>query len=109
MTRISLPGMRHRMIIIGAILTMLLCAGAGWASPETPVSEPSPRDVYYQTLGQPAGPAATEMTSVYPRLGFLDNRVLIWVITQQHTYFGGFVLSLPLFWLLMTVQKMHQL
>jgi cytochrome bd-type quinol oxidase subunit 1 len=27
----------------------------------------------------------------------MDNRILVWFVTQQHTYFGGFVLALPIF------------
>ena len=42
-------------------------------------------------------PAPTPHETVYPRIGSLDSRVLVWFVTQQHTYFGGFVLALPLF------------
>lgn len=59
------------------------------------------RDVYYQTEGQPQGVASQEIKSVYPQWGTIDNRILMWVVTQQHTYFGGFVLALPLFALLL--------
>ncbi|MBI5776835.1 MAG: cytochrome ubiquinol oxidase subunit I, partial [Nitrospirae bacterium] len=31
------------------------------------------------------------------RYGSLDNRTFVWFVTQQHTYFGGFVLALPIF------------
>jgi cytochrome bd-type quinol oxidase subunit 1 len=55
------------------------------------------KDVYYDTLGNPSGPTAGEMTSGYPRFGFINNRILVWLVTQQHTYFGGFVLALPIF------------
>lgn len=56
------------------------------------------KDIYYQTQGVPIGPAAPSSEAiVYPRYGSLDNRLLIWFVTQQHTYFGGFVLALPLF------------
>ncbi len=58
----------------------------------------SEKDIYYQTQGQPTGPPApAKGTAVYPRYGSLDNRVLVWFVTQQHTYFGGFVLALPIF------------
>ncbi len=54
-------------------------------------------DIYYQTEGSPVGPSAREVKSTYPEIQFLDNRVLVWMVTQQHTYFGGFVLALPFF------------
>jgi cytochrome bd-type quinol oxidase subunit 1 len=59
------------------------------------------QDVYYQTPGVPQGLAAEDIESVYPQWRLLDNRILIWMVTQQHTYFGGFVLALPLFALLL--------
>ncbi len=75
-------------------LVGLALAGPGWAGPE---AEPS-TDVYYQTPGVPSGPAAPSPDSAaYPRYGSFDNRTFVWFVTQQHTYFGGFVLSLPLF------------
>ncbi len=56
------------------------------------------RDIYYKNAGVPVGPAApTSGDAGYPRYGNLDNRILIWFVTQQHTYFGGFVLALPIF------------
>jgi len=55
-------------------------------------------DIYYKTDGVPMGPPApSPVEAVYPRYGSLDNRILVWFVTQQHTYFGGFVLALPLF------------
>ncbi len=55
-------------------------------------------DHYYKTPGTPYGPAApAPAETVYQRYGSLDSRLLVWFITQQHTYFGGFVLALPLF------------
>ena len=69
-------------------------------SEETLYGDP-PRDVYYQTEGVPQGVAAEEIQSVYPQWQMVDNRILIWIVTQQHTYFGGFVLALPLFALLL--------
>ncbi|GJL63483.1 MAG: hypothetical protein NPIRA04_21370 [Nitrospirales bacterium] len=55
------------------------------------------KDIYYQTEGNPVGPAAKEFQSSYPDIRYVNNRVLVWVVAQQHTYFGGFVLALPLF------------
>ncbi|MER3421932.1 MAG: hypothetical protein C4293_00560 [Nitrospiraceae bacterium] len=58
----------------------------------------SSKDIYYQTDGVPVGPAAPPSEAiVYPRFGSFDNRLLVWFVTQQHTYFGGFVLALPIF------------
>ena len=91
----------HPFLTLSVMLTILLCVAFAWASTEGALGDQTSRDVYYQTFGQPAGPAAKDMTSAYPQLGSMDNRVLIWVITQQHTYFGGFVLSLPLFCMLL--------
>ena len=55
-------------------------------------------DLYFNTPGQPQGPTAPSPTETYyPRVGSFDSRLLVWFVTQQHTYFGGFVLALPLF------------
>jgi cytochrome bd ubiquinol oxidase subunit I len=60
------------------------------------------KDVYYKTDGIPVGPPApTSETIVYPRYGSFDSRLLVWFVTQQHTYFGGFVLALPIFCVIM--------
>jgi cytochrome bd-type quinol oxidase subunit 1 len=66
----------------------------GWADTG---ADPS-LDIYYKTPGVPSGPAAPSPDSgAYPRYGSFDNRTFVWFVTQQHTYFGGFVLALPLF------------
>lgn len=72
-----------------------------WARSETPSLYQSTRDVYYQTEGIPQSLPATAVEPTYPQWRYLDNRILIWFVTQQHTYFGGFVLALPLFALLL--------
>jgi len=72
-------------LVLGAGL--LLPAGAEEAA-----------DLYYKIPGMPQGPAAPLPTeTVYSRVGSFDSRLLVWFVTQQHTYFGGFVLALPLF------------
>ena len=91
----------RRVLILHLIFVMLAGVTSVFAMEPEASMDPTPRDLYYQTLGEPSGPGAKDISSTYPRLGFLDNRVLIWVVTQQHTYFGGFVLSLPLFCLLL--------
>ncbi len=63
-----------------------------------PASPQTAADVYYKIEGVPVGPPAPPSgATVYARYGSLDNRILIWFVTQQHTYFGGFVLALPIF------------
>ncbi|MGH7146347.1 MAG: cytochrome ubiquinol oxidase subunit I [Nitrospiraceae bacterium] len=54
------------------------------------------RDVYYKTEGIVAGPAAPRLTDQdYPRLSEIpalqESRLVIWVLAQQHNYWGGFV------------------
>jgi len=71
-------------------------ASSGYIAPET--------DVYYGTRGDTSTEAAPHSTAAdYPRYRNLNNRLAIWVITQQHTYFGGFVLALPIFCLIIEV------
>ena len=46
----------------------------------------SSTDVYFGTEGIPQGPAApTPQETVYPQVGSLDSRLLVWFVTQQHT------------------------
>ncbi len=83
-------------------LSWLAAAGlAAAATAEQPLranTAAGGRDIYYKTPGVPIGPPAPAPDSlVYPRYGSLDNRVFLWFVTQQHTYFGGFVLALPIF------------
>jgi len=75
---------------------------AGDATEATPSGLlPPATDVYYGTQGEPrSDPAPRPATADYPRYGNLNNRLAMWVITQQHTYFGGFVLALPIFCLI---------
>jgi cytochrome d ubiquinol oxidase subunit I len=91
----------------GWLACFLLAAGtmSCWAAMEdSPVHPPvqiaatPATDVYYRTEGVPTGPPAPGFEATrYPRYGSLDNRTLVWFVTQQHTYFGGFVLALPIF------------
>ncbi len=74
-----------------------IAIGCAWNGPDPSFAESS-TDVYFGTEGTPQGPAAPAPDeTVYPRIGSLDSRLLVWFVTQQHTYFGGFVLALPLF------------
>jgi cytochrome d ubiquinol oxidase subunit I len=59
-------------------------------------------DLYFKTPGTPQGPPApSPQETVYSRIGSFDSRLLVWFVTQQHTYFGGFVLALPIFCVLL--------
>ncbi|WP_455241648.1 cytochrome ubiquinol oxidase subunit I [Petrachloros mirabilis] len=63
-----------------------------------PAAAEDATDLYYKTLGTPLGPSAPAPDdTVYSRIGSFDSRLVVWFVTQQHTYFGGFVLALPLF------------
>ncbi len=89
------------------VLSVFACTvgGAAWGSGSDPsVSHlgGSPgTDIYYQTPGSIQGLSAKGLTSEYSDIPFVNNRLVIWFVTQQHTYFGGFVLALPLFSLLL--------
>ena len=88
-----------RSVISMAICLVLVAIAVGfvWTGPNLSFAESS-TDVYFGTEGTPQGPAAPAPDdTVYPRIGSLDSRLVVWFITQQHTYFGGFVLALPLF------------
>jgi len=79
------------------IALMMVALGCVWNEPDLSFAEPS-TDIYFGTEGIPQGPPVpAPHETVYPRIGSLDSRLLVWFVTQQHTYFGGFVLALPLF------------
>ena len=59
------------------------------------------QDIFYQTPGSIKGPAAADSLQHYSSYPLVDNRLVVWFVTQQHTYFGGFVLAIPLFSLLL--------
>ncbi|HET9845770.1 MAG TPA: cytochrome ubiquinol oxidase subunit I, partial [Nitrospira sp.] len=80
-----------------AILALTCGLGFFWAS-APPVLAEEAADLYYKIPGTPSGPAApSPAETVYSRVGSYDSRLVVWFVTQQHTYFGGFVLALPLF------------
>ena len=89
---------RRSLVSIAMVAAMFVAAfGFQGNEPTQAFAEPS-TDVYFGTEGTPQGPAApTPQETVYPRIGSVDSRLLVWFVTQQHTYFGGFVLALPLF------------
>jgi cytochrome bd-type quinol oxidase subunit 1 len=84
----------YAVAVVLAGLLFWSITSATFADSETPLS----RDVYFKTESPAVGPPAPSAgETVYPRYGGLDNRILVWIVTQQHTYFGGFVLALPIF------------
>jgi cytochrome bd-type quinol oxidase subunit 1 len=76
-----------------------------WAAATDPaLAKEHGTDIYYGTPGQVAGDPAPHPTAAdYPRYRTVNSRLAIWAITQQHTYFGGFVLALPIFCLILEV------
>src|SRR2546421_699350 len=94
---------------VGGNLALAL-EGSAYSNPAEPnelepsLQAPLGTDIYYGTPGRPASEPAPRLTAGdYPRYGSVDSRLAIWVVTQQHTYFGGFVLALPIFCLIIEV------
>ena len=83
------------LLLLGVLLIPTISLADISPAPETST------DIYYQTPGVPVSPPVHEIDSGYPKIPFVNNRVLIWLVTQQHTYFGGFVLALPFFTMLL--------
>ena len=94
-----------RQLVCVFLLTVLLVVGAvGFEQlvfAESSGVETSSEDIFYKTQGVPVGPSVQGIKSTYPDIPLVNNRVLVWVVTQQHTYFGGFVLALPFFTMLL--------
>lgn len=97
---VSQNQIRRSVEVMLLILCLLVQSGPGWAADSgasvQTVRQPG-NDIYYQTPGLVQGLAAKEITPEYSNLPYVNNRLVVWFITQQHTYFGGFVLALPLF------------
>ena len=88
----------NRLLSTAFLLAVLACGLVAGVGLPLPVHAEDAADLYYQVPGTPQGPAAPSPTdTVYSRIGSFDSRLLVWFVTQQHTYFGGFVLALPLF------------
>ena len=102
MTMTRQPGTskkRSSHLIAGLLIAFVLLASFGTA---IAAGVERSKDVYYHTDGIPSGPPAPSSEAiVYPRYGSFDSRLLVWFVTQQHTYFGGFVLALPMFCMIM--------
>ncbi len=88
-----------RALLVAALIGNLFLAVAG---PFSLAGAETGTDVYYKIDSTPMGPPAPTSDEISYRLyGSLDNRLLVWFVTQQHTYFGGFVLALPIFCVLL--------
>ena len=91
-----------RVSSIFLLVLVFLFPLSSWGSEINPQSlAGSGQDIFYQTPGTIEGPAAADSPRSYSSLPFVNNRLIVWFVTQQHTYFGGFVLALPLFSLLL--------
>lgn len=83
------------------LLVVLAASGIGWGFQGQSFADGT-TDLYFKTPGTPEGPPApSPQETVYSRIGSFDSRLLVWFVTQQHTYFGGFVLALPIFCVLL--------
>ena len=83
------------------LVVLLAVSGIGWGLHSQSFAEDT-TDLYFKTPGTPQGPPApSPQETVYSRVGSFDSRLLVWFVTQQHTYFGGFVLALPIFCVLL--------
>jgi hypothetical protein len=91
-------------LLSGFLIVFLLHAALtfGADAKPLPANDGQPgKDIFYQTPGSVKGPAAVESIQGYSTYPLVNNRLVVWFVTQQHTYFGGFVLALPLFGLLL--------
>lgn len=99
-----MKGMKQDIRRVGVSVSLVVLFAVGglvWGL-QNPAFAEDAVDHYYKTPGTPVGPAApAPEETVYQRYGSLDNRLLVWFVTQQHTYFGGFVLALPIFCVLL--------
>jgi len=78
------------------LLVVLAALGIGWGLQSQSFAEDA-TDLYFKTAGIPEGPPApSPQETVYARIGSFDSRLVVWFVTQLHTYFGGFVLALPI-------------
>jgi hypothetical protein len=83
------------------LLVVLAALGIGWGLDSQSFAEDA-TDLYFKTPGTPQGPSVpSPQETVYSRIGSFDSRLLVWFVTQLHTYFGGFVLALPIFCVLL--------
>jgi cytochrome bd ubiquinol oxidase subunit I len=91
-----------RVVGFTVLLSVVLAAvGIVWGLASQSFAEEI-TDLYFKTPGTPQGPSApSPQETVYSHIKGFDSRLLVWFITQLHTYFGGFVLALPIFCMLL--------
>jgi cytochrome bd ubiquinol oxidase subunit I len=106
-TRPLLGGLLVLVVLLSLVFTIHRASASGFrhtVQADVVGSSVSGTDVYYGTPGVPSSDAAPRASSGdYPSYRNINNRLAIWIITQQHTYFGGFVLALPIFCLIIEV------
>lgn len=91
------PFLRSYIILIIAAAVSLVASVAIATEPPDQSHKPViSRDTHYGTQGIVAGPAAPRLTDQdYPRLSeapvLQESRLVIWVLAQQHNYWGAFV------------------
>ena len=90
-------------IVLSMVLPLISSAVlAQEAAPAAEAKVEMGKDVYYKTEGPVSGKGFPQMTTAdYPSYSLpyplSENRVIIWVLAQQHLYFGSFVLAVPIF------------
>ena len=79
------------LILTAAVLPEVIAADLSDPDPKPAVSH----DTYYRTQAAVSGPRPPVLTEAdYPKpigIPFTESRVIIWVVAQQLTYWGGFV------------------
>jgi cytochrome bd ubiquinol oxidase subunit I len=93
------------------ILGANVCPPAIAADTAESVSAPlTSKDTYYQTKGVVSGPRPPVLTDAdYPRpseLPISESRVIIWVLAQQHNYWGAFVFGVLVLVVLLEIGSM---
>ena len=74
-------------VYVVLLLAVLAALGIGWGLQSQSFAEEA-TDLYFKTPGTPEGPPApSPQETVYSRFGEIDNRLLVWFVTQLHTYF----------------------
>jgi cytochrome d ubiquinol oxidase subunit I len=109
--------MRGRSFLSVLWLCVLLILGAevcpaaiATNSPESVSTPLTSNDTYYQIKGVVSGPRAPVLTDAdYPRpseLPISESRVIIWVLAQQHNYWGAFVFGVLVLVVLLEISSM---
>jgi cytochrome bd-type quinol oxidase subunit 1 len=109
-------GLRETIVnqIFGVCIFLILAATVLPEAIATDLSDPNnpavSRDTYYKTLGIISGPRAPVLTDAdYPRpseLPISESRVVIWVLAQQHNYWGAFVFGVLVLVVLLEISSM---